>query len=217
MRSGRSPAQERWLRFFNSILYNSLAGLYGALDWLTLGAWWRLVRRALDYVPAGGRVLEIGFGPGRLHTELTQRASLCAGIDLANGMCRLTKHRLAHAGLPVRIVRGSAFALPYPCGTFDSVVSTFTFSGLPAAQAAIREAARVTVPGGQVVLVDIGLPTDGNRTGTFWARLWESMGDYLYDQPTLMKAVGLDVKVFDEFGPGRHIRVIVGQKPAEPT
>lgn len=208
----RTPAQERWLRFFNRVLYNALAPLYNSMDWLTFGAWWRLVRRALDDVPSGGRVLEIGFGPGRLHVELARRADLCAGLDLAWGMCRFTRRRLRRAGLTSRVMQGSAFALPYAAGAFDAVVSTFALSGLPDGAAALREMARVTGVGGRVVLVDIGLPGDGNRAGTFWARLWERLGDFLYDQPALMRQAGLEVVTFDEFGPGRHIRAVVGER-----
>jgi ubiquinone/menaquinone biosynthesis C-methylase UbiE len=208
----RSPAQARRLRFWNAVVYNTLAPAYDSLDWLTLGAWWRLVRRALDYVPSGGRVLEVGFGPGKLHVELARRAEVCVGLDLARGMCRFTQRRLARAGLVSRVTRGSAFALPYPAATFDAAVSTFAISGLPDAEVALGEMVRVIRPGGCLVLVDIGLPLDGNRAGTFWARLWERMGDYLYDFPALMADAGLRVSQFEEFGPGDHIRAVVGER-----
>ena len=64
----------------------------------------------------------------------------------------------------------------------------------------------------QIVLVDIGLPDDNNPVGRFWARLWESMGDFLYDIPDMMREAGLEVSVTDEFGPGNHIRAVVGIK-----
>jgi ubiquinone/menaquinone biosynthesis C-methylase UbiE len=209
----RTQSQERWLRFFNAVVYNSLAPFYDSMDWLTFGAWWRLVRRALDYVPPGGRVLEIGFGPGKLHVELARRADLCIGLDLARGMCRFTQRRLRRAGLDSRITRGSVYTLPYPTGAFDAVVSTFAFSGFPDGADAMREMARVTSPGGRVVLIDIGLPGDGNRLGRFLAHLWERMGDFLYDQPAVMQEAGLQVAVYEEFGPGSHIRAVVGENP----
>ena len=212
--ASRSATQDKFLRFFNRVLYNSLAPAYDALDWLTLGAWWRLASRALDYVPAGQRVLEIGFGPGKLHVHLARRSSLYAGVDLAPGTCRIARHKLQRAGLKSGITRGSVFALPYPANAFDTVVSTFAFSGFPDSSDALREMARVLRASGRVVLVDIGLPRDHNRVGVLWARLWERMGDYLYDQPVLMAQAGLNVITFQEFGPGRHIRAAVGQKPA---
>ena len=184
----RTTSQEWWLNFFNTVGYNLLAPVYNSLDWLTLGAWWRLVRRALEYVPAEKRVLEVGFGPGKLHAELVRQAELCVGLDLAQGMCRYTQRRLRQAGLVSRITRGSVFELPYPTDTFEVVVSTFAFSGFPNGLDALREMVRVTQFGGCVVLVDIGLPNDGNRLGGFLARLWERMGDFLYDLPNFYAA-----------------------------
>lgn len=213
--SRRIAAQEQWLNFFNNVVYDRLAPLYNAMDWLTFGLWWRLVSRALDYVPPGQRVLEVGFGPGRLHVELARRAALTAGVDLAWGMCRFTRRRLGRAGLTGRVVQGSVHDLPCAAGAFDVVVSTFAFAGFPQGPRAMREMARVTRAGGRVVLIDIGLPSDGNRWGTLLARLWERMGDFLYDQPALMREAGLRVVHYQEFGPGRHIRAIVGQKAGQ--
>lgn len=212
--SQRTPAQDRWLSFNNRVLYNTLAPLYNSMDWLTFGAWWRLVRHALDYVPDGERVLEVSFGPGKLQVELARRAALCAGIDLAWGMCRQTRPRLLKHKLPSRIAQANVFALPFPAASFDVVVSTFAFSGFPDSDRAMHEMARVTAPGGRVVLIDIGLPPDGNRVGTMLAHLWESMGDFLYDQPAIMTACGLTVSTCEAFGPGKHIFAVVGEKPA---
>ncbi len=215
MKTGeRSPTQEHWLRFFNNVLYDALVPVYSSMDWLTFGAWWRLVRHALDYVPTNLHVLEVGFGPGKLHVELVRRSRLCVGIDLASGMCQYTRHRLRRLNLASRITQGSVFALPYPAQAFDVVVSTFAFSGFPRGLDAMREMARVTRVGGRIVLIDIGLPENRNWVGVFFARLWESMGDFLYDQPALMQQTGLHNLVFKEFGPGSHIRAIVGEKLA---
>jgi ubiquinone/menaquinone biosynthesis C-methylase UbiE len=221
----RTPAQDRRLQFWNDIVYNFMAPVYDSLDWLTLGAWWRLVRRALAYIiPAknggGGRVLEVGFGPGKLHVALARRAadlssssSSLHGIDLAEGMCRFTRRRLERAGLDsTNIVRGSVMDMPYENEAFDTVVATFAFSGISDGPQAMAEMIRVLAPGGRVVLVDIGLPLDGNAIGTFWARLWEWMGDFLYDVPAIMLEGGLKIAAFEEFGPGGHIRAVVGEK-----
>lgn len=208
----RTPAQERWLNFFNDLLYERLAPAYAAMDWLTLGAWWRLVRRALVFVPPGGRVLEVAFGPGKLLAQLSLIAEQAYGVDMAWGMCRVARGRLHEAGLPACIARGSVYHLPYPDETFDTVASTFAFSGFRNGQRAMQELARVTAPGGRLVLVDIGLPADGNRLGQALARLWQRTGDFLYDQPAMMDEAGLLVTNVEEFGPGRHIRAVVGQK-----
>lgn len=208
MRSLRpDPAQRRFLR-----LYDAAPRAYDLLDRLTFGAWWRLVRRALDFVPEGGRALEVGFGPGKLLAALATRSSLAAGVDLAFGMCRYTRKRLVENGQPPLVACGSAFTLPYPAGTFDAVVSTFALSGFPDPAAALSEMARVAAPDGSVVLIDISLPPDGNLLGTLLARLWESMGDWLYDYPALMREADLRIATCEPFGPGAHIFAVVGKK-----
>jgi SAM-dependent methyltransferase len=204
--------QDRWLRFFNRQIYAANPGLYAALDTATLGIWWRLVRRALDYVPAGGRVLEVGFGPGKLLAQFAAQSDFCAGIDLARGMCHLAQQRLTREGITAGITQGDALRLPFPPGTFDTVVSTFAVSGIPDGASVIAEMARVAAPAGRVVIADIGLPADGNAGGVFLARLWERMGDTLHDLPALMEGAGLRVTTCDEYGPGRHIRAVVGQR-----
>jgi ubiquinone/menaquinone biosynthesis C-methylase UbiE len=208
----RTLSQERWLRFFNRIVYNRMAPAYDALDWLTLGVWWRLVRRALDHVPTRGRVLEVGFGPGKLQLELARRVDEAHGVDLAWGMCRLTQQRLRRANSTSYLTCGSVFALPYRSESFETTVSTFAFSGFEHGEQALAEMVRVTADDGCVVLVDIGLPSDGNRLGTFLARLWEKMGDFLYDLPAMMRGAGLKVVLCQEFGPGKHIRAVVGMR-----
>ena len=39
------------------------------------------------------------------------------------------------------------------------------------------------------------------------------MGDFLYDVPSLMADAGLTVTAREDFGPGRHIVAVVGEKP----
>lgn len=211
-----TPRQIHWQRRFNDLIYDSLAPFYDAMDWLTFGAWWRLVRRALEHVPSRGDVLEIGFGPGKLHVEIARKVDLSFGLDLAWGMCRLTQRRLRRSGLPQRLTRGDALFLPFSDSAFDVLVTTFTLAGLPDGGQAVREMARVLRTGGRVVMVGIGVPSDGNRLGTLLARLWESIGDVLYDQRGLVQQAGLTLATYREFGPGRHIRLIVAHKPSQP-
>lgn len=211
----RSVGQDKRLQWWNEVVYNTMAPLYNSLDWLTCGMWWALQSRALDHIERKrcGRVLEVGFGPGRLFVELARlQPDSLDGIDLAEGMCRFTRQRMQREGLECTIVRGSVHDMPYQDNTFDTIASTFSFSGFQDGKEAMKEMIRVLAHGGRVVIVDIGLPLDHNRVGTFWARLWEWCGDFLYDIPKLMKDNGLIVSTFEEFGPGKHIRVVVGEK-----
>ena len=228
----RTVGQDKRLDWWNTVCYNSMAPLYNSLDWMTCGVWWTLQSRALEYIEheedGPSRILEVGFGPGRLFchmakgggggggnstskSDINQRR-IMDGIDLAKGMCDFTRQRLEKEGLDGTIVQGSVYDLPYSNNTFDDVVTTFAFSGFSDGRLAMKEMVRVTKLNGKVVIVDIGLPSDKNKVGMFWAQLWEWCGDYLYDIPKMMQEAGLDVEEFEEYGPGKHIRVVVGRK-----
>jgi ubiquinone/menaquinone biosynthesis C-methylase UbiE len=205
---------ERAQRHFWDPVYDRLAGLYDAVDWLTANTTHRLRRRALAHLPpAGSRLLEIGFGSGRLHLELAGRYAL-AGTDLAPGMARLAARRLAAHGLSSLLAVGNVRALPWRDGHFHGVVATFAFSAVADAGQALDEMVRVTRPGGKVVIVDAGEAMDGNRPARMLARLWEAMGDYMRDEVPLMEARGLAVER-EDYGPWRCIHVTVGTLPVE--
>jgi ubiquinone/menaquinone biosynthesis C-methylase UbiE len=206
--------REKIQRRFWAPVYDRLAGLYDAVDWFTAGTTHRLRKRALRYLPPpGSRLLEIGFGSGRLHVELAERYEM-AGLDRAPGMVRLTKRRLAAHGRRSNLCVGSAYALPWPDGRFDAVLSTFAFSAFPDADRALDEMVRVIKPGGKVVIVDAGEAADGNLFARFLAWLWEAFGDYMRDEVPLLEARGLAVER-EEYGPGGCVHVVVGTKASK--
>jgi len=199
-------------RRFWAPVYDRLARLYDAVDWFTGNMTHRLRRRALRYLPpAGGRVLEIGFGSGKLHTEMARRYRM-AGVELAPGMAQLTRRRLAAHGLRSALAVGSVYALPWPGGSFDAVVSTFAFSAFPDAEGALDEMVRVTRPGGQVIIVDAGEASDGNWGAHVLAKAWTALGDYVRDEVPLMEERGLHVER-EEYGPWGCVHVVAGTRP----
>lgn len=204
-----------WIqRHFWAPVYDRLAGLYDAVDWLTFNTTHRLRKRGLvDLPPSGSRLLEIGFGSGRLHLELAERYEM-AGLDRAPGMVRLTKRRLAGRGRESGLCVGSVYGLPWPNGHFDAVLSTFAFSAFPDADRALDEMVRVTRPGGKIIVVDAGEAADGNGLARFLAWLWEAFGDYMRDEVPLMEARGLSTKR-EEYGPWGCVHVVVGTRPTQ--
>jgi ubiquinone/menaquinone biosynthesis C-methylase UbiE len=202
-------------RKFWDRVYDRLAGLYDAVDWLTANTTHRLRRRAWRYLPPPGcRVLEIGFGSGKLHLELAEQYE-AAGLDLAPGMARLTQHRLAKHHRRSTLCVGSAEALPWPNEYFDAVLSTFAFSAFPDAGRALEEMVRVTTPGGQVIVVDAGEAQDGNRMAHLLAVLWEAFGDYMRDEVPLMEARGLAIRR-EDYGPWGCVHVVAGTRSPRP-
>jgi ubiquinone/menaquinone biosynthesis C-methylase UbiE len=102
--------------------------------------------------------------------------------------------------------------MPYPDASFDAVVSTFAFSAIPDAEAAMDEMVRLLKPGGRVIIVDAGEAQDGNPIAKVLAKLWEALGDYMRDEVPLMKARGLKVRR-EDYGPWDSVHVVVGERP----
>jgi len=206
--------REKIQRHFWAPVYDRLARAYDAVDWFTGNTTHRLRKRALRYLPPpGSRLLEIGFGSGRLHLELAEQYAM-AGLDRAPGMVRLTKRRLASRDRESSLCIGSAHALPWTDGHFDAVLSTFAFSAFPDADRAMDEMVRVTRPGGKVIIVDAGEAADGNLLARLLARLWELFGDYMRDEVPLMETRGLAVER-EEYGPWRCVHVVAGTRPEQ--
>ncbi|MDX1662243.1 MAG: class I SAM-dependent methyltransferase [Candidatus Promineifilaceae bacterium] len=137
------------------LLYNEMAWSYDLVSWVvSLGEWRAWQRAALPFV-AGERVLEIAHGPGHMLLALARSGYHVVGLDLSPHMGRQARRRLSRAGFSLRLVRGTAQALPFAGGSFDTVVSTFPTAFIlePATIAAVY---RVLQPGGRLVVVPEG-------------------------------------------------------------
>ena len=95
---------------------------------------------------AGRRVLEVGCGTGLILGRLAQRAQDAWGIDLSPKMLQVARDR----GL--QVVQSSATQLPFADASFDTVCSFKVLAHVPDIAGALSEIARVTRPGGAMVL-----------------------------------------------------------------
>ena len=103
---------------------------------------------------AGLRALEIGCGAGRLAVELAERGLLVDAIDGAEAMIETARARAKRAGVSDQLTvgRGDVHHLEAGDGTFDLVVAVGVLPWLPSLDAPLREMARVTKPGGSVLV-----------------------------------------------------------------
>jgi ubiquinone/menaquinone biosynthesis C-methylase UbiE len=108
----------------------------------------------------GQSVLDVGCGTGVMLPALAQAVGgggLVTGLDHAAAFLARAHQRLRDAGLDeqVRLVQGDAMALPFADGTFDVTHAERVLMHLSDPDAAIREMARVTKPGGRVVCAEV--------------------------------------------------------------
>ena len=105
-----------------------------------------LEMRVVAPLAAGAQVLEVGCGTGLILERLARHATTASGVDLSPGMLRVARER----GLSV--VLGSATNLPFADDSFDLVCSFKVLAHIPDIEQALREIARVTRPGGRMLL-----------------------------------------------------------------
>ena len=136
-------------------MFDDIVERYDVLNTvLSLGLdrlWRRAAVREMDGV--GRPVLDLGCGTGDLVRGVG--VARCVGLDVSEAMLRRARTRV---GSQARLVRGSAFALPFRDGAFAGAGSGFVLRNLEDLPRAFAELARVVKPGGRVALVDITEP-----------------------------------------------------------
>lgn len=102
-----------------------------------------------------GLVLDIGCGTLVLEGRMAGRSAKFVGVDLSSEMVRLGAAKCA--ANVVLLANGDAEFLPFPDRSFDSAVCCYVPKYVDLVGFA-REIARVTRPGGKVILYDFANP-----------------------------------------------------------
>jgi len=131
--------------------WDRLARHYGLVEFLSerhLRPW-----RAVLWRHASGRILEVGAGTG-LNLGFYPPGAEITACDLSGVMLRKARERAR--GMPLRITFNEAdlCCLPFPDGLFDTTAETFVLCSLQDPVPCLREMARVTRPGGRILLLD---------------------------------------------------------------
>lgn len=155
-------------RHFRSSMGHSLPGgiVMGSAafyDWgsrLLLGPFYRGVADDVAAASDGGRILEVGCGPGHLAMELAARGFDVTGVDLDEEMIERARSHAGRAGdgqdPRVSFDVGDAAALPYDDESFALVTSTLSLHHWADLGAALGEIARVLEPDGRALIWDFG-------------------------------------------------------------
>ncbi len=104
----------------------------------------------------GRRVLDVGTGDGTYAIEAAARGAVVAALDLEQEMLEAARGRAASRGVDVTLRPGRAEQLPFDDACFDAVIAVTVLCFVPDAEVAVREMARVLVPGGRLVLGELG-------------------------------------------------------------
>jgi SAM-dependent methyltransferase len=108
--------------------------------------WWKPARRALD----------VGCACGRITFDLARDHREAIGIDLSLALLEAAVEVRSSgrfdAPRNASFARADALRLPFPDGAFDTVVALNLIDRVPDPARAIDEAARVTAPGGRLLI-----------------------------------------------------------------
>lgn len=113
----------------------------------------------------GERVLDVATGTGWTSRLVARRGAVVTGVDIAADLLASARDRAAADGLAIDYRLGDAEALPFDDASFDAVVSTVGVMFASRPEAAAKELARVTKPGGRLALTTWA--HDGHVFGMF--------------------------------------------------
>jgi len=139
-------------------MFDGVAARYDLTnDVLSLGQtrlWRRAVGRAVDARP-GQRVLDLAAGTGSSSVPFVTAGADVVACDFSLGMLRVGKQ----ARPELDLLAGDALRLPFADGVFDAVTISFGLRNVSDVDAALVEMARVTRPGGRLVVCEFSHPT----------------------------------------------------------
>ncbi len=111
----------------------------------------------------GGRVVEVGAGPGTNFTHYPPTVRQVVAVEPEGYLRELARRAVASSAVPVQPVAGTAAALPLSDGWADAVVFSLVLCTVGSPAAALAEARRVLSPGGELRFYE-HVRAEGERT-----------------------------------------------------
>ena len=155
--SGGTPASGTLPETQVRAMFDRIARVYDRMNSvMTAGMHHAWRRRAADLarVGASSRALDVATGTGDLAIELASRGASVTGVDFSPAMLDLARNKAPD----VDFEEGDALALRFADGEFDAATVGFGARNFADLDRGLRELARVTKPGGRVVVLEITTP-----------------------------------------------------------
>jgi demethylmenaquinone methyltransferase/2-methoxy-6-polyprenyl-1,4-benzoquinol methylase len=138
-------------------MFDAVADNYDRMNAVMTGGqerrWRRVVAAALD-LKARDLVLDLAAGTGASSVSLQAGGAEVIACDFSEGMLKVGHRRHPE----MRFVAGDALRLPFRDATFNAVTISFGLRNVADVDAALRELARVTAPGGRVAILETSAP-----------------------------------------------------------
>ncbi len=99
----------------------------------------------------GGRVLDVGCGPGVMAQEMLNRGCQFWGVDPSSKMIAIGRNRFGDNDR-IRLIQGDALRLALSADFFDAVLCMGVIDSVGDGRQAISEMVRVLKPGGTLIL-----------------------------------------------------------------
>ena len=197
---------------------------------LVFGAVFERGRMAAIAAPeaVGGRILEVGVGTG-ISLPDYRRSNRLIGVDLSEPMLRKAQERVVNEALDhvdgVAVM--DARRLGFPDAFFDVVVAQYVITTVPDPERALDEIARVTRPGGEIILVnhlgaevglrrafEQGFAPIARRLGWRPEFRWERLAQWAAGQPDVRLLERRPMPPLGHFSLIRFARVARQARPA---
>jgi len=141
-------------------VFRSVAPSYDVMnDLMSLGLHrvWKKFTLEMSGVREGSRVLDVASGSGDLAAEFARRVGSSGEVwmtDINPAMLAVGRDKLIDRGIFAPLALCDAEKLPFPDARFDCVTVAFGLRNMTHKDRALAEMARVTKPGGRVLVLE---------------------------------------------------------------
>jgi len=145
-------------------VFRSVAPSYDVMnDLMSLGLHrvWKRFTLEMSGVREGSRVLDVASGSGDLAAAFAKRAGPTGQVwmtDINAAMLCVGRDKMIDTGVFAALALCDAEKLPFAPETFDCVSVAFGLRNMTRKDAALAEMARVTRPGGRVLVLEFSRP-----------------------------------------------------------
>jgi demethylmenaquinone methyltransferase/2-methoxy-6-polyprenyl-1,4-benzoquinol methylase len=119
-----------------------------------LHRYWKNVLVRLSGAAPGVQAIDVCCGTGDIAARLARTGAEVTGLDFSQEMLTVGRQRFPG----ITFMQGDAMALPFPDQKFQVVTMGYGLRNLASWEKGLAELARVTRPGGRILILDFGKP-----------------------------------------------------------